>query len=732
MKTDPKVERVIRWRESLSTMKDERFFDIIRTYLGEVHTPYNKDKLIESLSAIFRKEENKKIVLSFLSDFDIKILSAISFLENPTQTALANFFEGEFSFSEMYSELLTLCERMVIYSYKDKNHPDKEALFSINPLLEDFLSPYINISSLFPTPENVVSAGAEGFVLTPQFIASIISYIRMYPDLCKNDLSIRKKDVERLEVIFPKKTECVQAVLNAFVNLEIVRVGQKGVFFDESKLEKFACLEECKQYAYLASASPVRLGRIGLKIHAQLFLDIASAIPQEGFSKSSLIRTAFLFSNKSREDDADSYWQGNFSRMLNSYTGYDKKNLSPSGIIDSIIESAITLGLFIPIGKRKDGSEIYKAATCILQNEGNEGEEKTPHRKSKSVSPKEKAAEESGQKIKKGLININAGTNISVLPGLTLHELIPFTLFMNIASCNTVCEFEITRQSASRAFDMSVTPNEIFETLSAYSAYEIPQSLKMNIEDWYNSYSSAMLFKGYILKVDEKNARIIENNARISSYIQMTLAPGIYLLNIPMENDVDRFIRTSGLEFLGNVKTPKTASEAMDFPILRSGKNFFDKAKNDEIAENILSLAKSALETKKRFHEKLETLSLNAQQKECLSARIDRGIIIVEEQLRADAVKIEILEVEGMNYPGKIRLLENAISAGCLVEIFESSDKNPMKLKSVIGKPLSLSRHTNDCFVKMQLEQTQETQFFSVSHANRIKMIKSPLFMGEH
>ena len=56
MKNDKKVERVIRWRESLSTMNDEQFFDIIRTYLGEIHTPYNKDKLIESLSEIFRKE----------------------------------------------------------------------------------------------------------------------------------------------------------------------------------------------------------------------------------------------------------------------------------------------------------------------------------------------------------------------------------------------------------------------------------------------------------------------------------------------------------------------------------------------------------------------------------------------------------------------------------------------------------------------------------------------------
>ena len=723
MKNDKKVERVIRWRESLSTMNDEQFFDIIRTYLGEIHTPYNKDKLIESLSAIFRKEENKKTVLSFLSEFDIKILSAILFLEKPTQNTLSAFFAGEFSFSELYSELLALCERMIIYTYKNTDSVDKEMLFSINPLLEDFLAPYINVSTLFPTSENSISTGteAEEFVLSPQYIAALISYVRTYPDLCKNDLSIRKKDKERLEILFSGKTECAQSILTAFVNLEIVRVGQKGVFFDESRLEKFAHLEEYKQYAYLAIASSARLGRASLKANAQLFLDIAAAIPQAGFSKSSLRRTAFIFSSKSKEDDDNFFGRGNFAKMLNSYNGYEIKNIPEDSIIDSIIESAIKLGLFIPIGKGKDGFEIYKAANILLQDES---QNNVTHKKNKTAS-----SEEMKTADKKGLVNINAGTNITVMPGLSLSEMLPLTLFMNSVTCNTVSEFEITRQSASRAFDANVTPNEIFENLSKYSAFAIPQNLKMNIEEWYNSYSSAMLFKGYILKTDEKTARIIESNSRISAYIQMTLAQGIYLLNIPLENDVDKFIRMSGLEFLSTVKTPKNKDESMDFPLLRGGKNFFEKTNDAEITDKDSTLTKSAAEIKKRFYEKLESLSLNAQQKECLSARIDRGIIISEEQINADAVKMEILEVEGMNYAGKIRLLENAISLGCLVEIFEPSEENSLKLKSVIGKPLSLTHRTNDCFVKMQLEQNQETQFFSVSHANRIKMIKNPLFM---
>ncbi len=39
----------------LSEINEGRFFDLVRLYVGEIKTPYNKQKLIESLIAIFKK-----------------------------------------------------------------------------------------------------------------------------------------------------------------------------------------------------------------------------------------------------------------------------------------------------------------------------------------------------------------------------------------------------------------------------------------------------------------------------------------------------------------------------------------------------------------------------------------------------------------------------------------------------------------------------------------------------
>ncbi len=65
------VAEIVQWRESVATLPDTHFFEIIRMYLGEVKTPYNKQKLIEELSSFLRREENKKVIISLLSEQDI-------------------------------------------------------------------------------------------------------------------------------------------------------------------------------------------------------------------------------------------------------------------------------------------------------------------------------------------------------------------------------------------------------------------------------------------------------------------------------------------------------------------------------------------------------------------------------------------------------------------------------------------------------------------------------------
>ena len=76
-----KANEILAWRDYLTTMDDEKFFNLIHIYLGEVKTPYNKQKLIEELSSFLRKDDHKKIIVSLLSKNDIKILILTNYIE---------------------------------------------------------------------------------------------------------------------------------------------------------------------------------------------------------------------------------------------------------------------------------------------------------------------------------------------------------------------------------------------------------------------------------------------------------------------------------------------------------------------------------------------------------------------------------------------------------------------------------------------------------------------------
>ena len=698
---NPKAQRIIRWRETLSTMNDDRFFEIMRIYLGEIKLPYNKDTLIEQLSSIFRKEQNKETILTYLSEFDIKLITAISSVKNCTQEKLTDFFKSEYSISQIYSEILNLTERLIIYTYFDSEI--QKNVIALNPLLEETLSSVMNIRILLPEPVPAEHNFDSPFTMSPTFIAGFLSYIYENPSMCKNNASLKKRDMEKIEEIFPGKAKCIQFLLNAFINLGLVKLGEKDLTVDDAKFASFSNLSEIHQLAFLSVASAARLGRSGLQSQVQLLLDTIASIPQSGFSKSSALHSAFLISNKT-EDITNTPVQGRFSRLIETHRQTSQDEYS-GNMMDPIFDAALEFGLVNSTGKTERGENILIPG-IVFQNQNNINQDK------------------------KGILNINAGTSIVILPGLSLKELLPLVQFMNIVSCNTVVEFEISRKSISRAFDKNLTTGDILAQLEKFSAYKIPQNLEMNIEEWHKSYSSAVLYKGYVLKVDEKTERIIENNPKIKPFINLKLAAGIFLLNIPSEMDVEEFISVSGIELMGSVKSAKNETDSVAFPLVRNGTNFLSGKNFSEVDYDFINANKlKTEELKKNLYRKLNQMELNPQQKEYLSTRIDRNIIITDNQLSPETVRLEILEADAMNYSGKCHLIDSAIKSEDLLEIVIPNEENPSKMDIFLTKPVLLTKQASDSILKVQMQNSpEETHIFSVSRINHLKIIRTSVF----
>ena len=55
------------WAEAISSLPDKQFFNFIRLYLGEVKTPYNKQKLTSQLATVLKSPENLSAVAALYS-----------------------------------------------------------------------------------------------------------------------------------------------------------------------------------------------------------------------------------------------------------------------------------------------------------------------------------------------------------------------------------------------------------------------------------------------------------------------------------------------------------------------------------------------------------------------------------------------------------------------------------------------------------------------------------------
>lgn len=691
---------ISRWQEAVAALPDRQFFNTMRLYLGEIKTPYNKQRLTEQLASFIRKPENTQSIITLLDSFDIKMLTAIHLIPLPTQEILTDFFKHTYSITQIYAEIINLTERLLIYKTKD-SYSSREFLF-INPLLRKELMPYFGINVLFPEQKISVPSIDDEFSITPNFLAAFISFLKIRGIACKSDGMIKKIELKHLEEVFPGRQTVIQLLMNAFINLSLVKEGKHSFVLEAERTKAFCTLGELQQHALLCAASVSRFSREGLRKEAQLLLNCLATVPQSGFSKASIIRLAFIVN--SEDETASVVQKSRFSRLLEAARmegGSDAQNNAE--LLDRMIDSAIEFGLLQKKGTTTEGEEIYTASHASLNQDA------TLNQASENTMTK--------------VLNLDSTSTVTILPGLSLSNLLPLTDFMMIKKCGIVTEFEISRQSIAAGFDEGWTPETIFECISNYTDYQIPQNLKINITEWYNSYSSAMLYRGYVLKVRDNNISLVENNPNIKKYIKEKLAEGIYLLNLPLDFDISIFMNASGLDFMGSIKTSSAQSQAVTFPLLRNGSchELFSAQTNTAPKQTSMQAAANLL---KSLQSILASQQMEKQQKESLAHRISSRLILSETQLKNAAIRTEILEAEGMDFSGKVHLIEAAVKDEDLMELQLPSPDGKGGFFTIVGHPLSISRQPGEAVMRFQVEPTKDIENLLVSRITHLRRLR--------
>ena len=697
-KENPQVQKIIEWRETLSGMENQQFFSLIHLYLGEVKTPYNKQNLIEQLSSFIRKEENQNLIFNLLSENEILILNAIYFIQNCSQEKLSTFFSGTFSFAYLYESLINLEERLLIYKKIDSDN--KTHCYKINPIIEKKLLSVLKLSALLPNPQvedfQTKINDKNNFQITPLLLGAIYSLVNLNPDLCKIEGTFKKKIQNNFSNIFSSISDSsfIIQIINACKNLSLFIQTENSLEINKSKWNSFSKLSFREQYIYLTISSNSKLTQSDLQKKATLLCAILDNIGTEGFTKKILYRCAYLINEKLSEENFSYSSTSRLSFILNNEKNSTNTNFSND--IFSIIDNAINFGILIHTSNDIYDDPIYTISNNFIC--------------------------EQEQINQKGLLNIDAGFSATILPGMNLSSILEIVEFMELSRFDTILQMEITKKSCIKSFDAKENSKSICEKLNKYSSHEIPQHLIVSIEDWHENYLSAQIYFGYILTVTESKQVLIENNPEISPHIKQILAPGVYLLDFDSKEQVQTAIEKSQLDFIGNIKNISTEVSGLPFQKISFKKNLFDKT---QIEENPNSQIKDELLTELKNH--LETMELTKDQYEDLLNRINRKIIISKVQLRKETVKVEKTEAFGMDFSGKIHVIENAISSRNLIEVTYESLNSPEGKNIVIGSPLFLTRETSDTFVDIILEPEKTQKTLSLASAISVKKLRGAI-----
>ncbi|HZK20248.1 MAG TPA: hypothetical protein VFC68_05945 [Treponemataceae bacterium] len=712
---NPYVNDILQWRDFLSKMPDHHFFNLLRMYLGDIKTPFNKQTLIEQLGAFLRQTENQQNIVRLLSKTDILLIAAIDALSKPTQEKLLVFFGVEFSFGELYERLMNLEERLLVFRVADG---DSERVFKVTPLLRAVLNPLLTADVLTPNAIIQSTFDAQGREkLSFSLVGAWFSYLEQNPDLCKADGAFKKKTLSQIKSVFPsiENADMLLLLTNAFHNLQLFH-SVKGAYKPVIKnWQNFSLMDKQTQFSYVCAGALGRYSREQLHLNAQLVYDILSCLCENNFTKKVLIRAGYLQMQNKARVDMNFVKKGRFATMV-------KKKL-PNPILDSkstnenktndvarLLSIMQMFRLLECVGKTKNGKNVYHAATELCEAQNNSHAK--PPLKESNV---------------RGSIVINAGFSVTILQELSIASLLDIIRCMEIVRLDGIAEYKITRQSCMRCFDEGFSPQKIKAALAPTLAHEMPQNLQFSLDDWYKNYCSTSLYKGYVLSVDAEKQNLIKNMPGFSEYIIKELGPGIYLLDFSSDEEAESVISKTSLDFIGAVKkTKKSVTQAVPYsqikPTQKDKKNVTveKQSKKDSVG-----VPKDFLNDLKN---KVSKKNLSEEQEDGLLSRIHRKIIVNEEQLRADSVRPEKIEASGMDFLGKVHVVEHAYSSKSLLKINVNKTAAINGQTELLGVPLSIEKKDDDMHVTLQIEPSGEITILSIGQAKSVKRIRGAIF----
>ena len=662
----------VSWQEVLSALPDTGFFEVVRHYLGPVKTPFHKPDLIQQMEDFFDREDVSRRIYEYINPLDALFLTFISFHKKPTEESLLRMIP-DIRYVALREELLNLEERLLIWSRIE----GKSRHYELTPMGEKIKeSGLLGPGAVIGEGElNEETGGIAWF--NDNFLNAALAFLNEKIPLFRKEGGWRKKSLEILKERFPLLFRDDRGEERLLLAGRALIAAGLAVRIDERLIPRIDAWKELESESQENRIVIIKARAVaGRSLPAGVALEaiklVTECLPRgRAFSRESL---ACLFQ----------LGTGGISP------------LSPAGSRRMISH----LELMGELSINEKGLLFYSNSVGETSSDGN--------------GP---------------FLSITAVGDITLKPGMPL--------FCNLAlssepvKMDVVTTFRMDKEHFLQGLDTGVNPEEFFDDLEVYSEHPVPSNLRILASEWESDYRTVTMKLGVIFQAEGTKRHIIEETGVLENYSYAHPTEGIWLLDPGEENQWRTTLNAVGIDRLPPLVTasgmpapPATIQQNSSPPYLTWNKTSeaselckysWESPEENDVSELLKELNKAA-----------ESVSLSKEEVEAFKERLERRIIIVPEQIRKGSWRYEVMSAKGLDYRGKLRLVEAAISGRderLAVTLAVGSS-----IETVLVLPKKLEKDGDDHILVGLLLPDEEEIRYKIRKIGFLKRIKSSLF----
>ena len=705
----PTTDRLMQY---LLELNDESFFSLYRNYRGPIQTPYNKHDLITELRDFLARPDTLDRITAVLDAADRIVLSAVDLLDSPDVAVLHRFLDGELEPSALRDRILNLKDRLLLIEGTGPG------TLQLNPVATERLraaglgAHTLVAGTEIPAHARMDAAGPPW--LTIPFVTALYSFLRDSGDLFTRTGSIRKRASNGLEAQFGTLLSDeagavrLRTAVVALETLGLARREEERVHLRPESWEELATVPDRWIQALLWGAVLTSSVERAFE-YAELMLQFSERVtPTREFTLGEVVRLMQLTGN----------------------------------------------GMALPI----DRDTVFRLVEVgVLVAREDENDPQSPRFQLNPSVATITSSDYSGS----GEIRVQANMEVSLPPGVTYAHALTVAQIGELIRYDVVPSFRLTDASIAAARRDGL--DRPLERLTEMAG-ELPQNVRFLIQRWQERAGAVRLVRGVLLIAGAEESTILQGSEEFMRLMREEPAPGVFLMHDeprqlerllgklelgtstmvegqrPVDVDVPEYERIFSRYRQPSLAASPQHGSAPDQPA-DGGTNAGDAGGENAAgsptdnsrgtgAQRVTDGGESPRETAgdqlmRELKAQLETQNLPEDVRQELSLRIERKLILFPEQIRRDVIPQYGTEARGLDYLGKIRLIEQAIANGDMLEIItRSASGSPQR---VLVQPREVVERGSDLMLRARQEPDHQAIRIRIRRISLVRRLSGTL-----